>query len=111
MKTKLLAILMLLSILLCSCGDGEDSLSDTAWKNGEDVTVYFYADGTGRVSVDGVHVDFTYAFSEGTLDVTCNDFFLAESYGLGDIPLFGTNAVERDGEYMYIGSWELEKVK
>lgn len=111
MKTKKLCFVILALLLLCSCGKTEISLSDTVWKNGNDITVYFNSDGTGSVDVDGVVIGFSYVLSEDTLDAVCEDTLLAESYGLDTLPLFGVNTVTVKGGYMYIGSWELVQVK
>lgn len=111
MKTKGAVFVILALFLLCSCGRADISLSDTVWKNGNDITVYFYSDGTGSVDVDGVKIGFSYTLSENTLDIVCEDTLLAESYGLTNIPLFGVNTVTEDDGFLYIGSWELTQVK
>ena len=63
------------------------------------------------MDVDGVVIGFSYVLSEDALDAVCEDALLAESYGLSNIPLFGTNTVTEEDGYLYIGGWELIQVK
>lgn len=110
MKRKILSLVLIAVLLLCGCGKSATSLENTVWKNGDDVTVYFYPQGEGKINVDGIELGFTYTLEDDILTATCTDESLAEYYGLANLPFFGTNSVEADDGYMYVGAWELKEI-
>lgn len=108
---KIAAVFLLLAVLLCGCKETEINLNDTVWKYGNDVIIYFYSDGSGKLDVDGVKLDFTYEVSGESLTVICANEELAQSYGLDTLPFFGTNTLSYEDGFLYAGTWELTEIK
>ncbi len=108
---KAAILLLLLAVLLCGCKEQEFNLEDTVWKYGNDVIVYFYADGNGKLDVDGIKLDFTYEVQGESLTVTCLNENIAQSYGLNTLPFFGTNTLSLEDGCLYAGGWALTEIK
>lgn len=109
--TLVLILSVLTALALCGCRDEALELSNTVWKQGDNVTVYFYGDGTGKLDTDGLTLPFEYTLDGTVLFVECTDKPLSEYLGLDSISLFGENTVTyRDG-CLYIADWEMTKTK
>ncbi len=108
---KLTAVLLIALTLLCGCRKTDIVLEDTVWKYGNDVIIYFYADGSGKLDVDGLKLDFTYETDGENLTVCCTHENIAYNYGLDTLPFFGVNSISAEDGYLYVGAWELIQVK
>lgn len=107
---KAAIFILLLAVLLCGCKEQEFNLENTMWKYGNDVTICFYADGNGKLDVDGIKLDFTYEVRGESLTVTCLNEDIAQSYGLNTLPFFGTNTLSLEDGCLYAGGWALTEI-
>lgn len=108
---KAAVVFLLLAILLCGCKEQDINLENTVWKYGNNVIIYFYENGNGKLDVDGTKLPFTYTLQGDTLNTVCTEEEIAASHGLDTLAFFGTNSLSFDDGFLYVGGWELTQVK
>ena len=108
---KAAVVFLLLAILLCGCKEQDINLENTVWKYGNNVIIYFYENGNGKLDVNGTKLPFTYTLQGDTLNTVCTEEEIAASHGLDTLAFFGTNSLSFDDGFLYVGGWELTQVK
>lgn len=97
----LVAVVLVLSILLCACGGGGNKLAGT-WmgsKDGVAVTFTFNDDGTGVMTAMIISVPFTYTAENGVLKITADD-------SMSDLADFNDTPYKVDGDTLILGGGE-----
>ncbi|MBQ2971368.1 MAG: hypothetical protein IJE16_02330 [Ruminococcus sp.] len=96
--SALVAVVLVLSIMLCACGGGANKLVGT-WTGQQDgiaITMSFNEDGTGVLSAVIISVPFTYTAEDGVLKLVPNE-------GMEDLVDFTETKYQVDGDTLILG--------
>ncbi|MDO4748098.1 MAG: DUF5640 domain-containing protein [Eubacteriales bacterium] len=72
-----LALVLMMSFVLCACGASNELVGE--WKGEEGEIVVFEDDGTGNISFFGIEVNFTYEVADGEITMTPEDEEIGET--------------------------------
>ncbi|MBQ8860151.1 MAG: hypothetical protein IJ015_02290 [Ruminococcus sp.] len=95
------AVVLMLSILLCACGGGGNKIVGT-WTGSQDgvaVTISFNEDGTGVMTAMIISVPFTYTAENGVLKMEADE-------SMADIADFTDAPYKVDGDTLILGEGE-----